>query len=130
MINYKQLAQAAPIYIMAFIGISKDEFEILLPAFQEAWDDYVRKNFIERKGRERAFGGGNKEKLINIEDKLLFILFYNKVYPPQTVITFIFGMSQSQACEWIHRLSEVLNAAFEKRGNLPARNEEDCEKIA
>ena len=128
MLNYEILAKASPIYIKAFTGISKAEFEILLPVFQEALDDYAGKVFIEGKNRERNFGGGNNEILIKTEDKLLFILFYNKTYPLQTVIAFLFGISQGQACERIHRLSEILNAAFEKRGDLPARNQEDAEK--
>ncbi|OQY45670.1 MAG: hypothetical protein B6242_09810 [Anaerolineaceae bacterium 4572_78] len=46
-----------------------------------------------------------------MEDKLVFILFYLRFYPIQVVLAFLFGMSQAQANEWIHRLTPILNQA-------------------
>ena len=54
-------------------------------------------------------GAGRKAHLSVLEDKLLFILVYFRLYPTQAVQRFLFGMSQAQANEWIHRLSRVLN---------------------
>lgn len=57
-----------------------------------------------------------------LEDKLLFILVYFKVYPLQEVQGTLFGMSQSQANEWIHRLTTVLHATLQRDLHLPARD--------
>ena len=51
-----------------------------------------------------------------------FILFYYKVYPIQSAMGAIFGMSQSQVCTWIHALSPVLKSALGIEKCLPARN--------
>ena len=57
-----------------------------------------------------------------MEDKLLFILYYVKVYPLQAILAFEFGMVQSTANEWIHILSEVLKKALDHGGYLPERD--------
>jgi len=44
-------------------------------------------------------GAGRKAHLSVLEDKLLFILAYFRLYPTQAVQGFLFGMSQSQANE-------------------------------
>jgi len=75
----------------------------------------------ERPGRKRAYGAGRTEHLEKIEDKLLFILFYYRQYPTQEVQGFLFGMSQSQANEWIHRLSGLLQTALGYELVLPER---------
>jgi hypothetical protein len=58
---------------------------------------------------------------VSLEDKLVFILFYFKYYPTQEVLGFLFGIGQSQANEWIHRLTPLLNAALGYEQQLPAR---------
>ena len=61
-------------------GLTHAEFTQLLPQFQHAWDQYVKHNYVERDNRQRQYGGGRSElTLVNIEDKLLFILYYVKV---------------------------------------------------
>jgi hypothetical protein len=57
-----------------------------------------------------------------MEDKLLFILYYVKVYPLQEILAFEFGMVQSTANEWMHILSEVLKKALDHGGYLPERD--------
>jgi len=111
-----------PSVILSLTGLTKAEFESLLPLFEEAWNDYVRETYIKGKERERAPGGGRKPKLRTAEDKLLFILVYLKTYPLQQMIAVLFGMSQSQANVWIHRLSEVLKRALGDGEYLPERN--------
>jgi hypothetical protein len=53
--------------------------------------------------------------LLTAADKLLFILFYYKLYPIQEVQGFFFGFGKAQANEypighrWIQRLTPVVN---------------------
>lgn len=63
------------------------------------------------------------------EDRLFFILVYIKLYPLQTVLGYLFGMSQGRANEWIERLSIVLKKALDLSGDLPASDPETA-KIA
>ena len=71
--------------------------------------------------RERQRGGGRKATLATLADKLVFILFYFRLYPTQAAQGFFFGISQGQACTWIHRLTPILNQALGAEQQLPAR---------
>jgi hypothetical protein len=104
-------------------GLTQVEFEQLLPHFQCALDQYVQHNYVDRDDRQRQYGGGRPEwTLVNIEDKLLFILYYVKVYPLQEILAFEFGMVQSTANEWIHMLSAILKTALDHGGYVPERD--------
>lgn len=63
------------------------------------------------------------------EDKLLFILVYFRVYPIQEVQGYLFGMSQVQTNEWVHRLSELLNEALGEKQQLPERRVANLEAV-
>ncbi len=56
-----------------------------------------------------------------LADKLFFILFYVRQYPVQRVQAVLFGMSKSQADEWIHRLLTVLERTLGHAVALPLR---------
>ena len=53
--------------------------------------------------------------------KLLFILVYLRLYPTQEVQGHLFGISQTQACDWIHTLLPVLRLALQREVALPLR---------
>jgi hypothetical protein len=127
MFSYEAVKDNARLFL-AMTGLVKTEFEKLLPEFQKGWDEYVQQAYIDRAGRQRQYGAGLPEAtLVKIEDKLLFILYYVKVYPLQEILAFEFGMAQSTANEWVHILSQVLKAALAEGGHLPAR---EAEKVS
>ncbi|NEP84441.1 MAG: transposase [Okeania sp. SIO3B3] len=128
MIRYDILKYSATLFL-TFTGLTPSEFEILSVSFKEALKNSVVRESVERKDRKRKYGGGRKPKLRKDEDKLLFILVYFKLYPLQAVIGYFFGMSQSQASEWIYRLSDVLKTALEISDCLPERNPENLRRV-
>jgi hypothetical protein len=128
MISYDAIKNNAPL-LLALTSLTSLEFEILLVAFEKAWEDYIIKNHIDEKERQRQYGGGRKPVLENSEDKLLFILFYFKIYPLQILIGFLFGMGQSQANEWIHKLSKVLKMTLDNIDVLPERDSNNLEEV-
>ena len=80
--------------------------------------------------RQRAFGaGGERSKLPTTAAKLLFILFYFKCYPLQEVMGLYFGLSQPQACEWIKKLTPLVNAVLGRELLLPARRPADLDTL-
>ena len=109
-------------------GLTPTEFEVLLKSFEVAWNEFVEVTF-ERPNRKRAYGAGRIAHLKTLEDKLLFILFYYRQYPTQEVQGFFFGMSQTQASEWIHRLSGILNQALGYERQLPERRAANLETV-
>jgi hypothetical protein len=122
MFSYERVKDR-PSLFLAMTGLSPHEFDQFLPAFQHAWDAYLHQEYIDRPDRQRQYGGGQRERtLVLIEDKLLFILYYVKVYPLQEILAFEFDMMQSTANEWIHILSKVLKTALGQGGYLPERD--------
>jgi Helix-turn-helix of DDE superfamily endonuclease len=119
-----------PKLLLAMTGLSHAEFHQLLPHFQYAWDQYVTQHYVDRDDRQRQYGAGRSEStLVHIEDKLLFILYYVKVYPLQEMLAFEFGMVQSTANEWMQLLSEVLKKALDHGEYLPERDPKQLETV-
>lgn len=117
-----------PRTLRSLTGFTAEAFEVLLPSFGVAWDSFVVEQ-AERPNRKRAYGAGRMAHLKELEDKLLFILFYYRQYPTQAAQGFFFEMSQSQANEWIHRLSSLLNQALGYEMELPERRAANVEKV-
>jgi DDE superfamily endonuclease len=127
--SYHQVKEH-PKLLLTMTGLTHAEFHQLLPHFQDAWEQYVQQHYVDRDNRQRQYGGGRSEAtLVNIEDKLLFILYYVKVYPLQEILAFEFGMVQSTANEWIHMLSEVLKKALDHGGYCPERDPKQLETV-
>lgn len=121
MFTYSKIKDKSQL-LRAMTGLDRAEFEELLKPFQAAWEAYVKETSLSYQKRQRQPGGGRKPVLRTIADKLLFILYYVKVYPLQEVLAFEFGLTQGQACSWIHTLSEVLKRALAAMEQLPERN--------
>jgi hypothetical protein len=105
---------------LAMTSLNVKEFDALLPAFAEAYAATQSSEHTQTgKVRQRRAGGGRKSELRTIEDQLLFILVYQKTYPLQTAHGLQFGLSQTQANVWIHRLQPILNQALDRLGYKP-----------
>lgn len=110
-----------PELLRAITSLERSEFEELLIHFEATWKAHLRQTLSPDRERQRQPGGGRKPALPTTADKLLFILHYCKNYPLQEVLGFEFGMSQECACEWIHRLSRVLQQTLATLKELPER---------
>jgi len=126
MITYDKIRNKEKL-VISLTGLTPSEFGILLPFFEDA-DDILTSRRIEETERGRVCGGGRKSALRTSSDRLLFILFYFKLYPLQILLGFLFGMGQSQANEWIRRLTEVLRFALSLMECLPEREPHVLEK--
>jgi len=127
--SYHQVKEH-PKLLLAMTSLSCAEFHQLLPHFQYALDQYVAQHYVDRDNRQRQYGAGRSEStLVSLEDKLLFILYYVKVYPLQEMLAFAFGMVQSTANEWIQLLSEVLKRALDHGGYVPERGPQQLETV-
>ena len=73
------------------------------------------------KPRKRRAGGGRKGVLQETEQKLLFILVYQKTYPLQTLLGEGFALSQPRVNEWVQRLLPIVKMALDELGVLPER---------
>jgi DDE superfamily endonuclease/Helix-turn-helix of DDE superfamily endonuclease len=117
-----------PKTLQSLTGLNPQEFEGLLDNFGKAWAAYVSETF-QSKDRQRGYGAGRKAELEHLEDKLLFILVYFRLYPTQVVQGYLFGIGQAQANEWVHRLTRVLNQALGYEQQLPEREPSKLEQV-
>jgi Helix-turn-helix of DDE superfamily endonuclease len=122
MLKYEDLKHR-PKELLAASGLKQDEFEALAAVFRE---EYVRVyqagQTVEGQTRQRRVGAGSKGKLSCWEDKLLFILVYEKTYPLQTMLGLQFGLSQGRVNQWVQRLMPVLQRALAAMGMRPERD--------
>lgn len=123
MLTYALLKEK-PKEFLAATGLTLDEFERLLPVFRQNLDALSPSPEHTKSGqvRKRRIGAGPKERLRTVEDKLLFILVYQKTYPLQTMHGLQFGLSQSRTNYWIHRLMPILQQTLAEIGPTPERN--------
>jgi hypothetical protein len=129
MLTFERIA-TKPVVFQMLTGLSLQAFLDVLPAFHQATAHIEQQAEQRRKQpRQRQRGGGRKPLLRSDASRLLFILFYFKVYPLQAVQGFFFSMSQAQACEWIHRLTPILNQALGFEKQLPARKAADVTQV-
>lgn len=129
MFSYERVKERPKLFL-AMTGLTRTEFEQFLPYFHKAWEEYIQRTYIAREDRQRAYGGGREEStLVTLEDKLLFILYYAKIYPLQEILAFEFDMVQSTANAWIHILSDVLKQALASGGYLPERDPQQLEAV-
>ena len=81
MLNYKDLKEK-PREFLAATGMTQEEFQILLPNFETAYESLYRTSltFADQE-RKRSVGAGVPGKLSKFEDQLLFVLVYQKTNP-------------------------------------------------
>lgn len=107
---------------LALTGLTVKEFQLLLPAFRAAYEKrYAGRKTLAGSKRQRRKGSGRRGQLPTMEQRLLFILVYQKTYPLQVVMGELFDMSQAAANQWIHRLLPVVQAALDALGVMPER---------
>src|SRR5712691_11635347 len=127
MLTYITL-QDRPREFLAATGLTHAEFVRLLPAFATAYALlYPSEKTAEGKPRQRRTGGGATGALPHMEDKLLFILVFQKTNPLQTMHGLQFQLSQPQTNYWIHHLLPVLQHALAALGVAPER---DASRVA
>lgn len=127
MLTYSTLKDR-PREFLAATGLTPEEVARVLPAFAAAYAVlYPPDKTWEGKVRQRQGGGGATGVLPQMEDKLLFILVYQKTNPLQTMHGLQFALSQPQTNYWIHHLLPVLQRAL---AALEVAPERDASRVA
>src|SRR3954451_17012299 len=90
MLDYESLKKNARKFV-ALTGSIPSEFQRLLPAFTRAYARAFPSTKTQAgKRRQRRSGAGRKAVLLRPEDKLLFILVYQKASPLQELLGSLF----------------------------------------
>jgi len=121
MLTYNKLKKNRRQFL-ALTGQTVKEFKQLLPAFTQAYEQkYPPTKTRTGKKRKRKNGGGRTGNLSGAEQKLLFVLVYQKTYPVQVVLGALFDLSQPRANEWLQALLPILQQALDDLDALPER---------
>lgn len=100
----------------AVLGISKKEFDQLLPVFTDIWYEH-----LNTKKRTRKIGGGSNGNIKEPKKKLFFILWYMKNYPTYDLAAYVFASSKSRTHIWTALLLPVLEKTLGRKIVLPKR---------
>ena len=112
-----------PTEFLDFTCLTLDEFQILAPPFEAAFQAHMIGWRLDGAPRTaRRFTVYQTCPLATPEDRLFFLLTYLKTYSLQVVQGRLFGMSQSKANQWIHVLLPVLLTALRDLGDAPTRS--------
>jgi hypothetical protein len=112
--------------LRSMTGLTEAAFMVLLPHFEQAFVAYRQHRTIDGNPRtSRRYSTYDTCPLPTMADKLLGMLTSLKQDLIQEVQGQLFGMSQSNANQWIHVLHPVLNQALANQELLPARTAEE-----
>ena len=118
--------------LRALTGLSEEQYERLARAFGEVHEEMSEKAYedaVSGGRRKRKRGGGRRGRLATVREKLLSVLYCLKNYPTFDVLSAIFGMSRSKACENLHKLMPVLNETLIRIGAMPRRQFENADDM-
>ena len=110
--------------LRSLTGLPEKQSEKLARIFGEVYEETLQQNYEKAEaagGRKRKRGGGRKSRLPTAREKLLFVSYYLKDYPTFDVLSAVFGISRSKACENIHKLLPVMNETLIRIGVMPRR---------
>ena len=121
-LSYTEI-KSKPTAFLALTSLTVEEFELLVPAFEEAFQEHMSKWRLDGKPRtKRSYTTYVNCPLPTAEERLLFVVSYVKDNPLQSNHGVLFGMVQSKTNGWLHTLLPVLRATFRNLGVAPARS--------
>ena len=91
-------------------GLTVEKFDELLHALTPLYNKVEAKR-LYKQNRQRAQGGGRNQKLC-LEDKLLMLLMYYRIYITHEFLGFIFGLHNSNVSRQINYLQPLLAKIF------------------
>src|SRR2546423_4287620 len=102
MLRYDTLRKR-PKHFHRLTGLTLPEFDQVFDKFVPSWNAYLAP-LMNNPKRQRKYGGGRHAEVETLQDKLLFILVYVRMYPLLFLQGIIFGIEEGNACVWVHRL--------------------------
>ena len=122
--------------LRALTGLGFAEFERLLPVFSAVYEAERQKRYdqaVQAGTRRRKLGGGRKSKLPTLADKLLFVLYYYKVYPTFDQLGTQFDLVGSplgaKAHERLYELAPLLHETLVRLEMMPKREFQNVEEL-
>jgi len=120
-LRYADLARK-PTDVLDMTSLTIDEFQMLLPGFEQAFQAHMAHWRLDGKPRTaRRYTTYTNCPLPTPEDRLLFILMYVKTNPLQVAHGLMFGLPQGKTNQWLHVLLPLVRSALREMGDAPSR---------
>jgi Helix-turn-helix of DDE superfamily endonuclease len=120
-LRYADVARK-PTDVLDMTSLTVDEFQALLPSFEQAFQAHMAEWRLDGKPRTaRRYTTYSNCPLPTPEDRLLFILVYLKTNPLQVAHGLMFGLPQGKTNQWLHLLLPLVRSALRELGDAPSR---------
>jgi hypothetical protein len=121
-LSYREI-KAKEKEFLALTSLTVSEFEILVPHFEQAFQNYMAEWRLDGKRRtKRSYTTYKNCPLPTPEDRLLFGISYMKSNPLQSNHGLLFAMAQCKVNSWLHILLPVLRNTLRGLGVAPSRS--------
>jgi hypothetical protein len=118
MFNYDTLSRNPHIF-KSFTGLETHEFDALCNKISHKYPTYEEKR-LHREDRKRGIGAGHPFKL-NLRDRLLMLLTYNRLYTTSTLLGYLFNLGQSNVLKNIRILEPLVKTVLPLPGKIHRR---------
>lgn len=123
MLTYKKLCKK-PRSFLSFTGVTRQQFDVILRDVRKNRRQQEEKR-LSKRTRKRRIGAGRKFDL-KIEDQLIMMLVYYRLYLTCELTGYLFGLDQSNVCRNI----QYLEPAVKQSIPIPAKLYADSKKIS
>ncbi|MCM8774321.1 MAG: hypothetical protein NC820_06270 [Candidatus Omnitrophica bacterium] len=122
-----QYGRIKPVVFNRFIGLSIEKFGGLARKIAPLGESIEIKK-LSQEGGKRAIGGGKQYKLKTLEDNLLLLFIFYKIYPTYELLRYLFVLDQANIYRLIRRLEWLVSLVF-RLPKLPPRQIFPLEQI-
>lgn len=109
MLRYTKLG-ATPRQLYRFTGLTVEQFTTLASRLAPLWQAAEHHRLAQR-GRKRRIGAGRQYTLASIEDKLLLVLVFSRLYLTEELMSWLFGLHRSHVNRLLHKVEPLLAQA-------------------
>jgi hypothetical protein len=102
--------QERPVKTQHLTGCSPEQLQRLTERLRPLWQA-AEQHRLSRPNRRRALGAGRPYTLTTLEDKLLLVLVFYRLYLTDELLGWLFGLDASNVCRLRHRLTPLLQQA-------------------
>lgn len=119
-----------PKCFLAFTGLTVEEFDRLVALIHSDWITQ-RHERLEKQNphRKRNEGGGRKYSMETLEDQLLLVLVWSRLYLIYLTIEYLFGVDESTVSRTIQRIQPLLQDRFMLPERLPQKKIRTIEEL-
>jgi hypothetical protein len=106
LLSYDRLSKK-PSLFKSFTGLSIQQFNGIYKEIKSKYEKYEIKRLSSKRRRERDIGAGRHFKLI-VEDRVVMVLVYYRLYITYTLTEFLFGLDQSNVYRDIQKIEGLI----------------------